>query len=688
MPTPITAQNFDAVTAPALPAGWTYDTGYDTSTTVFTSSPNSLRATGTTAQISAYFNTQDANSGNAQMSATVSFTSSTNGIRVLCRGTVAPVGAAGTYYFASVKGNTGLRLLRCVAGVTAQIGSTIGSSSTFTASAQYIVQIATIGSAQIAAVQRVSDGFWLNNVGVWQLGVTAAITGADTLIPPTVGYGGVSTQNSATTDKTYFDNLVFENLTGSGIATGAGTLTVSAAGLSSSAGAGVATGAGTLSPGVALSSSSGIGVATGAGTLTTAVSLSSSAGIGVATGTAALNPGSTGLSSSAGTGIATGAGTLRTAVPVASATGVGVATGAGTLSPGVALSSSSGIGVATGAGTLSPTVSLSSSAGAGIATGTATLNPVVALASSSGTGVATGTAALNPGGTGLSSSAGVGVATGTGTLKTAVPVASSSGTGIATGAGTLSPTVSLSSSAGIGVATGTAVLNPGGTGLSSGAGIGIATGTGTLAVSGAGGCQTIFGSPSGFTLGVNIPQSVTFAIPVGTWGTATWQIAGASGSGVTTAELTTTGASHTQQFTSHTGAVSNESVVASVAQLADINAAAGGTLTATLQASVAETITGFTLVICPAATGVPLASAAGTGVATGAGTLATTVPLSGSATGVATGAASFPAPPATGGILAAVADENIVLFASVSMGLSAIVDDSYVGTGSQGSGIN
>ena len=218
MPTTITAQNFDAVTAPALPTGWTYDTGYDTSTTVFTSTPNSLRATGTTAQICAYFNTQDANSGNVQTTATVSVSGTLSFAKVLCRGTVAPVGTTGTYYAASFKPNTGFRLFRCVAGVTAQVGSTIGTSATFALSTQYIMQIVANAGAQSGNVQRVSDGFWLNTSGVWQSGFVTAVTGADTLIPAANGYGGVAVTQGSTTDKAYFDNFLFESLGGGGTA--------------------------------------------------------------------------------------------------------------------------------------------------------------------------------------------------------------------------------------------------------------------------------------------------------------------------------------------------------------------------------------------------------------------------------------------------------------------------------------
>ena len=212
MPTTITAQNFDAVTAPALPTGWTYDTGYDTSTTVFTSTPNSLRATGTTAQICAYFNTQDTNSGNVQTTATVSVSGTLSLAKVLCRGTVAPVGTTGTYYAASIKTNTGFRMFRCVAGVTAQVGSTIGTSATFALSTQYVMQIVANAGAQSGNVQRVSDGLWLNTSGVWQSGFVTAVTGADTLIPAANGYGGVAVTQGSTTDKTYFDNFLFESL--------------------------------------------------------------------------------------------------------------------------------------------------------------------------------------------------------------------------------------------------------------------------------------------------------------------------------------------------------------------------------------------------------------------------------------------------------------------------------------------
>ena len=674
---PFTTQNWDGVTAPALPTGWTYDTNFDTSTTVANSALNSLRCTGMATVKCAYYSSQDTNGGNETVSSLVYVTSTGVQARLIARATVAPVGAAGTYYYANLKVGTGLSLNKRIVGVGSIIGSPVGTTA-FAVNTQYLIAFTPSGTSMSITCQRVSDGFYLTSAGAFAAGAATCISTTDSSIPAAVGWAGVSSNAASVSDIVYFDDFIFDLAPGS---------------LASAAGIGVATGTATLNPGgTGLSSSAGTGVATGAGTLKTAVPLASSSGIGVATGTAALNPGGTGLSSSAGVGVATGAGTLRTAVPVASATGTGIATGAGTLSPGVALSSSSGTGVATGAGTLATAVPLASSSGTGVATGTAALNPgstglssstgigiatgagtlttAVSLSSSAGAGIATGTAVLNPGGTGLSSSAGTGVATGAGTLKTAVPVASSSGTGIATGAGTLATAVALASSSGTGVATG----------------------AGTLGVSGAGagGCQTITGSPTNFTASPTL-MICSFIIPVGVYLSGSWNIASATigGAGSYVEQVLTGGGAHAASFAAHNANVTLTSTPLTAAQLADINSLAGSTLNAGFLTNISsESITGFTLTICPNAAPLPVASSSGTGVATGAGTLATTVNLSGSATGVATGAASFPAPPAVGGVLAAVADENIVLFASVSMGLSAIVDDSYVGTGSQGSGIN
>ena len=95
---------------------------------------------------------------------------------------------------------------------TVQIGSTVGTSATFALNTQYILQIVTNAGAQTANVQRVSDGLWLTGAGTWQAGFVTAITGADLLISAAVGYAGVSVTQGSTTDKAYFDNLLFESL--------------------------------------------------------------------------------------------------------------------------------------------------------------------------------------------------------------------------------------------------------------------------------------------------------------------------------------------------------------------------------------------------------------------------------------------------------------------------------------------
>lgn len=212
MPTTIASQNFDGVTAPALPTGITYDASFDTSTTVAVSAPNSLRVTGVTTAQSAYFNVQDGNSGNARTTVTLSFTNNGANLRVIARATVAPVGLAGTYYYANVKGAFGLRLFRNVAGVASQIGTVVGTSATFVVNTQYTIQFTPNAGTQSITAQRVSDGFWLTSAGVWQSGAATALSAADTNIAATQGYGGVSAQNASVGDISYFDNLLFESL--------------------------------------------------------------------------------------------------------------------------------------------------------------------------------------------------------------------------------------------------------------------------------------------------------------------------------------------------------------------------------------------------------------------------------------------------------------------------------------------
>lgn len=119
----------------------------------------------------------DSNSGACRVSASVRGTATTaTDLRLLiCLRQSGASLAAGTHYRCYMNFNAGLQLFRTVSGTPTQIGSTVGSSSTFAKDVWYrfVCQI-TSATVITLRVQRLTDLQWLNSSGTWVTDTTAA----------------------------------------------------------------------------------------------------------------------------------------------------------------------------------------------------------------------------------------------------------------------------------------------------------------------------------------------------------------------------------------------------------------------------------------------------------------------------------------------------------------------------------
>lgn len=215
----IKSENFDGVTAPAIPAGWTVAAGYQTETTAFASSPNGLANTNANTNI-AYWNTNDdGNGGDAQASAAflcTGFSGTGVACYVFCRMATASTLQSGITSYVSqlhFSGGAGQVFLRRLnGGVATSMGTIAGI--TVSTSDTYRVYCITVGTSIILRVQRASDGKWLDNTGAWQTGQQDAISvtssGAGSISG--AGKAGVAMfRNNIVTDFVYSDDFLFEN---------------------------------------------------------------------------------------------------------------------------------------------------------------------------------------------------------------------------------------------------------------------------------------------------------------------------------------------------------------------------------------------------------------------------------------------------------------------------------------------
>jgi hypothetical protein len=213
---PIWSENFDGLTPPALPSGWTFVGTWVTTSSEFVSSPNSLTSAGSfgPSVLAAFNNTLDGVSGNVSLTgamntSSISDTFDEMGI-IIRSSSEAWVGS--TAYAAALNCGTGespygVVLYSRVSGTNATIGFvTPTGGNTFIANEWYFITLTAAGSTISVTVQRTSDSKYLNSSATWQSGITSCISVTDTTVTGQ-GYAGVF-QYSSAGPNFYFDNLV------------------------------------------------------------------------------------------------------------------------------------------------------------------------------------------------------------------------------------------------------------------------------------------------------------------------------------------------------------------------------------------------------------------------------------------------------------------------------------------------
>lgn len=230
MPNTIKSENWDGVTAPALPTGWSSNfanSGLVTDSLVSFSAPNSLLYTpgGSNATQVLIWQTADSSNGSVQVSAL--FESDSNPSQQANMFLVArwqpaqtTIASSSTAYFAEIilngGGNTGCSIISQVSGSGSFVAGP-SFPSAFTGGIWYYMQLICQGTSIQLRIQRQDNDQWLNASGIWvtdATGQTFVFTITDSTITG-AGYAGVgffSPGSNGTLQRT--DNFLFENLGG------------------------------------------------------------------------------------------------------------------------------------------------------------------------------------------------------------------------------------------------------------------------------------------------------------------------------------------------------------------------------------------------------------------------------------------------------------------------------------------
>jgi hypothetical protein len=214
----IHAENFDGIIVPAMPSDWTVGTGFTTTTVVDsvtpTTSPNEVKWVNATDGI--YYATwgtaTDGNSGNCIVQCdinTFSATSTDLRLGVTARGSASTLSSSTSCYAAWIDFDSGL------AGISKQISgteSTLASHAISLASPAWYTLIFTLNVTTLQlAIQRLSDGFWLNSSGTFVNSQATALTVTDSTLT-SAGYAGIFTEEFAPGMTAFFDTWSFSNL--------------------------------------------------------------------------------------------------------------------------------------------------------------------------------------------------------------------------------------------------------------------------------------------------------------------------------------------------------------------------------------------------------------------------------------------------------------------------------------------
>lgn len=218
----IKSENWDSVTAPAIPGGWTVDSPLATATTLAPSSaPNSLvfpAASGNGGIYFATWGTQDGASGEVQVSATIRFANGTasteQDVMVFARGSQAATAwnTVSLYVLTLGMGSSpnGLLLQKRIAAATTTIGASVGGSALANGT-NYRITLKCQGTTITGTCQRLSDSFWLNSGGTFQSSPATALVATDSSITGQ-GYAGAAVYLADTTGGNVgLDDWLLEN---------------------------------------------------------------------------------------------------------------------------------------------------------------------------------------------------------------------------------------------------------------------------------------------------------------------------------------------------------------------------------------------------------------------------------------------------------------------------------------------
>lgn len=211
----ITSENFDGVTPPAFPANWVVGAGIETESGASYSGSQAVGNTVDSTTHVAYYDMDDGNGGDAQVSAVLVPTiAGIGGSNLRVAWLLVRMTGAGT----NINTLTGLFLfVNTVTGFIevgkAASGFTNYNSATLSQLAGLAIPIklylTSVGSSLTARVQRMSDLKWLNVSNAWQsasvvllAGTIGGLSGA--------GRAGIAMQRSNSGNLHYFDDFVFE----------------------------------------------------------------------------------------------------------------------------------------------------------------------------------------------------------------------------------------------------------------------------------------------------------------------------------------------------------------------------------------------------------------------------------------------------------------------------------------------
>lgn len=200
-------QNWDGVTPPAIPSGWTVDSGITTAAPTFgvlpTSNPNLLQYNPSSSNgiFCASYGTQDGNSGNVQVQANFNADAQGSHCRygLVARASVYPfTSLSGNYYRASLKIDTMTAVIQYVTAGTFNTLSTLNILGTLNVNTWYTLTFVLQGSSLSLSILR-SDGYWMGSNGQWQSpGPVQACVGASDSTILTQGYSGLTFEQNAT----------------------------------------------------------------------------------------------------------------------------------------------------------------------------------------------------------------------------------------------------------------------------------------------------------------------------------------------------------------------------------------------------------------------------------------------------------------------------------------------------------